>query len=183
MSETLQIVATLAAAEIVLTLAPDAVTRRVAAAGLGRRDAGTAFLVGRWLAGLLAAALALATLGSLVETLPAAAPLLALLGAVRLAVLGIAAVRRAFADADALAPPPPIAAAGALRHGFRSTLAAPATAAWWLAAFAVTGAWDLDASARLVVVLALPSLAAAWTALRAHALRADPAAPPSSLAV
>ena len=182
MSETLQIVATLAAAEIVLTLAPDAVTRRVAAAGLGRRDAGTAFLVGRWLAGLLAAALALATLGSLVETLPAAARRLALLGAVRLAVLGVAAVRRAFADTDALAPQP-IAAADALRHGFRSTLAAPATAAWWLAAFAVTGAWDLDASARLVVVLALPSLAAAWTALRAHALRADPAAPPSSLAV
>lgn len=171
MTETFQIVATLAAAQVVLAMAPGPEAHLVATAtALGRRH-GRAVLAGLWTAALAWAGLAMVVLVVLLDMLPALAPLASLAGGLHLAVLGVAAVRRAFADAPAAAPPAP---RDAPCPGFHDGFHAARSIAYWLAVFAVTGARDLDLDRGLLVVVCLPTLAVAWTALLAAGLRRRP---------
>jgi threonine/homoserine/homoserine lactone efflux protein len=175
-TETFQIVATLAAAQVVLAMAPGPEAHLVATAtALGRRH-GRAVLAGLWTAALAWAGLAMVVLVVLLDMLPALAPLASLAGGLHLAVLGVAAVRRAFADApaappaEAAAPTRPDAPCPDFHDGFH----AARSIAYWLAVFAVTGARDLDLDRGLLVVVCLPTLAVAWTTLLAAGLRRRP---------
>lgn len=171
MNESFQIIATLAAVRLALSLAPDAEARLVQSAG--RRDGRTAFAaaLGFWLAAVFAAALALLGLDLVVDRLVERSVELRGLAALYLAVLALASVRRAFAAPVPLPPAPAVAmtARSVFRHALRGALAEPATVLLPVAVFTLTGAAQLAAPERLFAALAMPTVALAWNLVGAAA--------------
>lgn len=171
MNESFQIIATLAAVRLALSLAPDAEARLVQSAG--RRDGRTALAaaLGFWLAAVFAAALALLALDLIVDRLADRSLELRGLAALYLAGLALVSVRRAFAAPIALPPAPAavMATRSVFRHALRRALSEPATVLLPVAVFTLTGAAALAAPERLLAALAMPTVALVWNLVGAAA--------------
>ena len=177
MIESFQILATLAAARVVVAMAPGPTTLLVGRTAATSRRKALAVAAGVWSVGLLWAGLALMALATSIALVPDLAPVLVVVGGLHLVGLGVATVRRAFADAHArhdAATPGDLAAAFAA--GITSEAGDPRAVACYLSIFAVTGALELDTPARVAAVAIMPTVAFVWNALMALAV-AHPAAP------
>lgn len=164
MNESFQIIATLAAAQLVVAVAPGPGDRLAARVGLHARSLGFAVALGAWPAAVLWAVLGVGGLGVVLTALPGLAAAVNVVCGLWLAWIGIAIVRRSFADAApvGLAPSLTLGHARAFRLGLRGGLAAPRAIAWYAALFAVTGALDLPLYAQAAAVAMMPTITLAW---------------------
>lgn len=164
MNESFQIIATLAAAQLVLGMAQ---APRTAAIATARAERLVAAAFARWPLELMWASFGLAT----VVGLHAAASdeiftALRLICGAHLLLLGVVAVRRSFADGS-----PARGETGRLG----AVLTDPGTLPAYLSLFATTGTCTLADTAQVLAVLILPTLSFAWRAL--VALAVAPASP------
>jgi hypothetical protein len=164
-NESFQIIATLAAAQLVLCMAQGA---GMARGTTTRTDRALAAALGRWPLELmwasigLAAAVGLQTVAS--DDVLAA---LRLICGGHLLLLGAIAVRRSFADTRPT---------GNRMSRLGAAVTDPGTLPAYLSLFVTTGAGALGDTGQILAVLALPTLSFAWNALVALATAA-PATP------
>ncbi len=164
MNESFQIIATLAAVQIVLAMSPGPAGRFVARAGLRDPGCAVAAALGLWSAATFLSILAFALLATVSQLLPELAFVLRLACGAHLARLAVVAVRRSFADHETHTLVP-LAVSGrreAFAVALRGILATPSALAFHVAVLGLTGATDLGGAARLLAVLTMPTVALAW---------------------
>lgn len=169
MNESFQIIATLVAAQIALSIA---YTPR-AATSAGRHDRIIAAPLGRWPLEVLWASCGLVALGHVAHVASTEAlTALRLICGAHLALLGALAVRRSFADPRAIGDPDEVAPAGAIARlacRLRAAITDPGSLPAYLSLFVTTGATTLADTEQTLLALALPTLTFAWNVLIARA--------------
>ena len=168
MTESLQILATLAAAQIAIAIAPGQNTVLVVHAGARDRRLGLAVAAGIWPVGVLWAVGSLAGLGTIFASLPQLAEVMRLTCGAYLLWLGAKAIRRSF-TAPVLAAPSAgaMTPAEAFRAGALSTLTNPKAIAYYMSIFTATGAYALSPMQQMFAAVTMPTISAAWYALLA----------------
>ncbi|NLH79888.1 MAG: hypothetical protein GX458_03460 [Phyllobacteriaceae bacterium] len=157
MTENFQILATLVAVQIVLSLAPEREGRTILAAALLSRRDGLAATARAWAIGVVRALVALAAL-SAIGVLPSpSAEAVRIVCALHLAWLGLRTVRASFRGA-------PVPATEPLRFGPFAELVAPAAILHDFSILAVTGVPALSLGEQILAATALPTVAALWNA-------------------
>ena len=173
----LQIVATLAAAQVVIAMAPGPNTLIVIHAGMRGRRLGLAAALGIWPVGLLFAAAGLGGLGTLVTALPEIAEVMRILCGLYLLWLGWGAIRRSFAEGTAeTVAARPMTAAAAFRAAVLTNLTNPKSIAYYMSIFAATGASALSPAEQAIAVVMMPTLSFLWYALLALIVASPPVA-------
>jgi threonine/homoserine/homoserine lactone efflux protein len=174
----LQIIATLAAAQVVIAMAPGPDTLIVVHAGMRGRRLGLAAASGIWPVGLLFATLGLAGIGTVATALPEIAEAMRIACGLYLVWLGIEAIRRSFAEGDvgAALAPRPMTAGEALRAGTITNLMNPKSIAYYLSIFAATGASALGPTEQVIAVLMMPTISFLWYAALALLVAGRPVA-------
>lgn len=175
MTESFQILATLAAAQIVIALVPGPNTLLVAHAATRSRAHGLAVAAGVWPVGLLWAVLGLTGLGAVFTALPTLAEAMHLACGLYLLWLGAKTVRRSFADRD-VAPTilPAMTLAGAFRAGVISSVTNPKSIAFYMSIFAATGAADLPVHEQILAAVIMPTISTLWYAVLAATVASPP---------
>lgn len=177
MTESFQIIATLAAAQIVIAMVPGPNTLLVAHAATRGRRYGWAAAAGVLPVGLLWAWLGLAGLGATFEALPHLAEMLHVVCGLYLLWLGFETIRRSFAHPTSVAPALPVLTlAGAFRAGVLTNLTNPKSIAYYLSIFAATGAHNLGPVERAVVLVMMPTISCLWYGLLAATVASPPVA-------
>mgnify|MGYP001765260898 CR=1 FL=1 len=177
MTESLQILATLAAAQIAIAIAPGQNTVLVVHAGAHDRRLGLAVAAGIWPVGILWAIGSLAGLGTLFAALPQLAEAMRLACGLYLIWLGAKAIRRSFtAPVLAAVSADPMTPAGALRAGALSTLTNPKAIAYYMSIFTATGAYALSPMEQALAAVLMPTISSLWYALLAVFVSSRPVA-------
>lgn len=174
-TESFQILATLAAVQIVLALAPGPNALLAARAGMRSPAHGLAVVCGVWPIGLLWAVLALVGLGAIFTALPSGIEAIRILGGLHLLALGVRVVRRSFvgrtvAAVDATSP----TRVAAFRSGLLAHAANPRAIAYYMAVFAATGAPTLSLAEQAFAVVMMPTVSALWNTVSALMLARRP---------
>ena len=178
MTGSLQIIATLVAAQIVIAMAPGPNTVLVVHASAHDRRLGLAVAAGILPAGILWAIGGLAGLGTVLTALPEIAEARRIACGLYLVWLGVKAVRRSFVE------PVGVAVAGAdamtigeaFRAGAFSTLTNPKAIAYYLSIFTATGAFALSPVEQALAVVLMPTVSSLWYALLAAVVASGPVA-------
>lgn len=177
MTESFQIIATLAAAQVAIAIAPGPNTVLVVHAGAQDRRLGFAVVAGIWPVGIVWAIGGLLGLGAVLTALPELASVMRILCGLYLTWLGLKAIRRSFAaplvDTTAAAPMSPTEA---FRAGVLSTLTNPKIIAYYMSIFTATGAHGLSAGDQMVAAVLMPTISSAWFALLAVFVSSRPVA-------
>lgn len=177
MTESFQILATLAAAQIAIAIAPGQNTVLVVHAGAHDRRLGLAVAAGIWPVGILWAIASLAGLGTLFEALPQLAEAMRIACGLYLLWLGVKAIRRSFSPHLVTASPSEaMSAAEALRAGALSTLTNPKAIAYYMSIFTATGAYALSPAEQALAAVLMPTISALWYALLATFVSSRPVA-------
>lgn len=178
MNESLQIIATLAAAQVVLAMAPGPNTLLVFHAAAHDRRLGLAVAAGIWPVGIAWATLGITGLGAAVTSLPALAWTMRIVCGLYLGWLGIQAVRRSFTQPTgvALAAAEPMTFAQAFRAGVVTNITNAKSVAYYLSIFAATGALGLSAFEQAAAVVMMPTISFAWNAVLALLVASAPVA-------
>ena len=177
MTESLQILATLAAAQIAIAIAPGQNTLLVVHAGTHHRRLGLAVAAGIWPIGILWAVAGLAGLGTLFTSLPQLAEAMRLACGAYLLWLGLKAIRRSFtAPVLAALPDRSMSPGEAFRAGALSTLTNPKAIAYYMSIFTATGAYGLAPAEQAIAAVAMPTISALWYALLAVFVSSRPVA-------
>lgn len=171
MTESFQILATLAAAQIVLAMSPGPNTLLVAHAATRGSRYGFAVAAGIWPVGIAWAVLGLTGLGAVFTRLPELAETMRIVCGLYLGWLGVKSVRASFAEetstGDGRAEIGGLAAA--FRAGVVSNLTNPKSVAYYMSIFAATGTHDLSATEQALAVAMMPSISFAWNLMLATA--------------
>ncbi len=175
MTESFQILATLAAAQIAIALAPGPNTLLVAHAATRSRTHGLAVAAGVWPVGIAWAVIGLTGLGAVFAALPGLAEAMRLVCGLYLIWLGVKAVRRSFGEAAAnLDAPTPMTRAEAFRAGVLSNAFNPKSIAYYMSIFAATGAQTLSAGEQTLAVVLMPTISAVWYVILTFAVASRP---------
>ena len=176
MTESLQILATLAAAQVVIAMAPGPNTLIVIHAGMHGRRLGLAAACGIWPVGFAFAAAGLFGLGTVLTALPEIAEALRIACGLYLLWLGVAAIRRSFGD-DApagIGPAREMTAGDAFRAAAVTNLVNPKSIAYYMSIFAATGASSLGSIEQSAALILMPTLSFIWYATLALAVASPP---------
>jgi threonine/homoserine/homoserine lactone efflux protein len=158
-----QILATLAAAQVAIAIAPGPNTLVVIEAGSRSRRLGFAAAAGVWPVGLLFATAGLTGLGTLFSAFPGIATLLRVLCGLWLLRLGIGAILRSFrAPLATHRPPVPRGLREAFLDGVLTNLGNPKSIAYYASIFVATGATDLGVAEQLIAVVMMPTISVLW---------------------
>jgi threonine/homoserine/homoserine lactone efflux protein len=175
----LQIIATLVAAQIVIAMAPGPNTLLVVHASAHERRLGLAVAAGIWPVGILWAVGGLLGLGTVLTALPEIAEAMRIACGLYLVWLGMRAVRRSFVEPlgiPASAGADVMTAGEAFRAGALSTLTNPKAIAYYLSIFTATGAFALSPPEQALVVILMPTVSSLWYALLATVVASRPVA-------
>jgi len=176
-SESFQIIATLAAAQIVIAMVPGPNTILVAHAATRGRRYGWAAAAGVFPVGLAWATLGLTGLGATFEALPRLAVAMKLVCGLYLLWLGVKTVRLSFAAPEAVAAPvPAFTLLGAWRAGVLTNVTNPKTIAYYMSIFAATGAHRLGAGEQAIALVMMPAISCLWYGLVAATVASPPVA-------
>lgn len=176
-SESFQIIATLAAAQIVIAMVPGPNTILVAHAATRGRRFGLAAAAGVFPVGLLWATLGLTGLGATFEALPHLAEAMRVVCGLYLLWLGIDTIRRSFrAETAAATSTPPPGLGAAFRAGVLTNLTNPKTIAYYLSIFAATGAHTLGPVEQAIALVMMPTISCLWYGLVAVTVASPPVA-------
>lgn len=178
MNESLQILATLAAAQVVIAMAPGPNTLIVVHAGMRDRRLGLAAACGIWPVGLTFATLGLLGIGTVLTALPQIAEAMCIVCGLYLLWLGVKAIRRSFADGGpaAIATPRAMTAGEALRAGMFANVLNPKSIAYYMSIFAATGASALSPGEQALALLMMPTISFLWYAALVLAVASPPVA-------
>lgn len=177
MNESFQILATLAAAQLAIAIAPGQNTVLVVHAGAHDRRLGLAVAAGIWPVGILWAIGSLAGLGTLFAALPQLAEAMRIACGTYLLWLGLKAIRRSFtAPVLDAAPSDPMSPLEALRAGALSTLTNPKAIAYYMSIFTATGAYALSPAEQGLAAVLMSTISALWYALLAVVVSSRPVA-------
>lgn len=174
-TENFQILATLAAVQIVLALAPGPNALLAARVTTRSPAHGLAVVCGVWPFGVVWALLGLVGLGAFSAVVPNCTEALRILGGLHLVGLGVKVVRRSFTGSTvhrAGAVPP--TRVEIFRNGFLAHAANPRAIAYYMAVFAVTGALSLSLAEQALAVVMMPTVSALWNAVSALMLARRP---------
>lgn len=176
MTESFQIIATLAAAQVAIAMVPGPNTLIVLHAGLHGRRTGLAAAAGIWPVGFFFAAAGLAGLGTLLANLPEVAEAMRIACGLYLLWLGAKAIRRSFAAEDVVATEAGAAMTTreAFRAGVLANIANPKSIAYYMSIFAATGAASLGPVHQTLAVVMMPTLSVLWYALLAVVVGSRP---------
>ena len=176
MTESLQILATLAAAQVVIAMAPGPNTLIVIHAGMHGRRLGLAAACGIWPVGLAFAAAGLFGLGTVLTALPEIAETLRIACGLYLLWLGVAAIRRSFGDgAPAVVRPAREMTAGdAFRAAALTNLVNPKSIAYYMSIFTATGAFGLSPAEQTLAVVMMPTISFLWYVMLALVVASRP---------
>ncbi len=178
MTTSLQIIATLAAAQVAIALAPGPNTVLVVHAAAHDRRLGYAVAAGIWPVGIFWAIGGLVGLGTVLTALPEIAEAMRIACGFYLVWLGVKAVRRSFVA------PLGLPAAGdramtiteAFRAGVLSTLTNPKAIAYYMSIFTATGAFALSPAEQALAVAMMPTVSSLWYTLLAVFVSSRPVA-------
>ncbi len=174
MTESFQILATLAAAQIVIALVPGPNTLLVAHAATRSRAHGLAAAAGVWPVGLLWAVLGLTGLGAVFTALPTLAEAMHLACGLYLLWLGAKTVRRSFTLHGTIPVALPMSLAGAFRAGVISNITNPKSIAFYMSIFAATGAAELPLGEQILAAVTMPTISALWYVFLAATVASPP---------
>lgn len=178
MNASLQILATLAAAQVAIAMAPGPNTLIVLHAGMRGRRLGLAAAFGIWPVALLFATLGLLGIGSVLTALPQVAEAMRIVCGLYLLWLGFKAIRRSFSDDApvAVATPSAMTAAEAFRAGMITNLMNPKSVAYFMSIFSATGAASLAPAEQAIALAMMPTISFLWYAALAFAVASPPVA-------
>lgn len=178
MSQSFQILATLAAAQVVIAMAPGPNTLIVLHAGMQGRRFGLAAASGIWPVGLLFATAGLLGLGTAISMLPEIAEAMRIACGLYLLWLGARAIRRSFGEgAIAVGTAPATMTSGeAFRAGVLTNITNPKSIAYYMSIFAATGASELGAAEQTAALVMMPTLSFLWYAMLALVVASPPVA-------
>lgn len=178
MTESFQILATLAAAQVVIAMAPGPNTLIVVHAAMRGRRLGLAAACGIWPVGLTFATLGLLGIGTVLTTLPEIAEALRIACGLYLLWLGAKAIRRSFAEGDRMISDAPRAmtAGEAFRNGMITNLINPKSIAYYMSIFAATSAAALAPGEQVIALVMMPTISFVWYAVLALAVASPPVA-------
>lgn len=176
MNESFQILATLAAAQVVIAMAPGPNTLMVIHAATRGRRLGLAVAGGIWPVGLAFATLGLAGIGTVFTALPEIAEAMRIACGLYLLWLGVKAIRRSFAQGAVVAGPEPrpMTTGEAFRAGMLTTLMNPKSIAYYLSIYAATSASSLSPAQQLIALLMMPTISFLWYVTLAFAVASPP---------
>ncbi len=178
MTESFQILATLAAAQVVIAMAPGPNTLIVLRAAMRGRRHGLAAAGGIWPVGLTFATLGLLGIGTVFTALPEIAEAMRIACGVYLLWLGVKAIRHSFAETapSDLADPHAMTAGEAFRSGVFTNLINPKSIAYYVSIFAATGAAALTPAEQVIALVMMPTISFLWYAALALAVASRPVA-------
>lgn len=178
MTESFQILATLAAAQVVIAMSPGPNTLIVIHAATRGRRLGLAAASGIWPVGLTFATLGLLGIGTVLTALPEIAEAMRIVCGVYLVWLGVKAIRRSFAEGGAItvAPRRETTAAEAFRDGVITNLTNPKSIAYYVSIFTATNAAALGAGEQMLALIMMPTISFLWYAGLAFAVASPPVA-------
>lgn len=176
MTESFQILATLAAAQVVIAMAPGPNTLMVIHAASRGRRLGLAVAAGIWPVGLVFATLGLLGVGTVFSALPEIAEAMRIACGLYLLWLGGRAIRRSFAEGTVVeaAGPRPMTGGEAFRAGMLTTLMNPKSVAYYLSIYAATSASVLSPAEQMIALLMMPTISFLWYAALAFAVASPP---------
>jgi threonine/homoserine/homoserine lactone efflux protein len=177
-NESFQILATLAAAQVVLNLSPGPNMLLVVHAGAHDRRLGYAVAAGIWPVGILWAIAGLAGLGSLLTAVPALDQTMRIACGLYLVWLGVKAIRRSFTASigAAASTAEPMTLAEAFRAGVLTNLTNPKSVGYYMSIFAATGSFELSAVEQAVAVTMMPTISFLWNVTLATFVSSRPIA-------
>jgi len=175
-TESLQIIATLAAAQVVIAMAPGPNTLIVVHAGMRGRRLGLAAACGIWPVGFGFATLGLLGIGTVLTALPEIAEAMRIVCGLYLLWLGGKAIRRSFAEGGPFvaATPREMTAGEAFRSGMVTNLMNPKSIAYFMSIFSATGASALSPTEQAIAVVMMPTISFLWYAALAFAVASPP---------
>ncbi len=179
MTGSLQIIATLVAAQIVIAMAPGPNTLLVVHASAHDRRLGRAVAAGIWPMSILWAIGGLLGLGTVLTALPGIAEAMRIACGLYLVWLGVKAVRRSFVEplgVPATGADTAMSVGEAFRAGALSTLTNPKAIAYYMSIFTATGAFALSPVEQALVVVVMPTVSSLWYALLATVVASRPVA-------
>lgn len=177
MTESFQIIATLAAAQVVLNLSPGPNMMLVIHASAHDRRQGFAVAAGIWPVGIAWAILGLTGLGAAFTALPGLAEVMRVVCGLYLGWLGIQAVRRSFAEPGLATPGPATTSLSeSFRAGVLSNVTNPKAVAYYMSIFAATGAHSLSVGEQILAVVMMPTISFLWNLGLAATVSSTPVA-------
>ncbi len=175
MTESFQILATLAAAQVVIAMAPGPNTLVVIHSGMHGRRLGLAAACGIWPVGLAFATLGLLGIGTVLGALPEIAETMRIACGLYLLWLGAAAVRRSFVDdRRAVDAPRETTVGSAFRAAMLTNLLNPKSIAYYVSIFSATGASALAPGEQAIALVMMPTISFLWYAALALAVASRP---------
>lgn len=175
MTESFQILATLAAAQIVIALVPGPNTLLVAHAATRSRAHGLAAAVGVWPVGFLWAVFGLTGLGAVFTALPTLAEAMRLACGLYLLWLGAKTVHRSFVLRGTVPlAATPMTLAGAFRAGVITNITNPKSIAYYMSIFAATGAAELPVGEQVLAAVTMPTISMLWYVFLAATVASPP---------
>lgn len=176
MTESFQILATLATAQVVLNMSPGPNMMLVVHASAHDRRLGLAVAAGIWPVGIFWAVAGLAGLGTLLTAVPEVAGAMRIACALYLGWLGIKSIRRSFAEpaGTGAALPEPMTAAEAFRAGILTNITNPKSVAYYMSVFAATGAFGMSAFEQGLAVAMMPTISFVWNVVLAFLVASGP---------
>lgn len=179
MTGSLQIIATLVAAQIAIAMAPGPNTVLIVRASAGDRRLGRAVAAGIWSVAILLTVGGLLGLGMVLTVLPEIAEVMRIACGLHLVWLGIAAVRRSFVEplgVPATGVDTAVTIGEAFRAGALSTLTDLEAIARHVSIFTATGAFTLSPAEQVLAAILMPTVSALWYALLATVVADRPVA-------
>ena len=177
MTGSLQIIATLVAAQVVLNLSPGPNMLLVVHAAAHDRRLGYTVAAGIWPVGILWAVAGLAGLGTLLTAVPGLADAMRFACGLYLVWLGAKAIRRSHAPASIFtAVTEPMTRAEAFRAGILTNITNPKSIAYYMSIFAATGAYGLSVGEQALAVAMMPTISFLWNVVLATFVSSRPVA-------
>ena len=165
MSETLHILALLAAAHIMTVMSPGPNQALVLATAARSRTEGLIVAAGFWPAGCIWASMGLMGMGELMRAAPMIEIGLRVACAAYLFYLGLRMIRASFVGRrGAGAAAPQHSRAKLFLMGFLTNLGNAKAIAYFASVFAATGAYDLPLEWQFVAIVAMPGIGFSWNA-------------------
>jgi threonine/homoserine/homoserine lactone efflux protein len=151
-TESFQILATLAAAQVVIAMSPGPNTLIVIHAATRGRRLGLAAASGIWPVGLTFATLGLLGIGTVLTALPEIAEAMRIVCGLYLVWLGVKAIRRSFAEGGPITGVPrrETTAVEAFRDGVITNLTNPKSIAYYVSIFTATNAAALGGGEQML---------------------------------
>jgi len=156
------IIAVLLAGHFLAVATPGPNTAFILQTAVHNRRAAYIAAMGIFPAGMIWASAGLAGMGQLIVAAPMLEQALRIAGGCYLCWIGWRMISRRRASQDTAEAPPEKSVPGLLATGFMTNFLNPKAIAWYTSIFAATGAFELSASYRAMVIIGMPGMGFLW---------------------